>query len=177
MSNTSCKPSTTQVLGPILDGDEVIIAALSSDGTTLESIVPRVSPQSGGNVNVIPEFTYFTTDDARSVANADSTEISDDYPKFNIWYLSDSPEEQPDIQGTNPLVFFTFKNGSAVNAGVSCNGDCTGVVPDQSLKFPGISATYYPPAAGSKATPETRFLAPGKPTPLQLVAKNEERSW
>lgn len=166
MSNVKCKPTTTQVIGPILDGDEVIIGAVQGSGMSRTFNLLNVANDDDG------QFTSFTLADASEVASTNNRTTREDVPKFRIWFLSEDASG-----GENPLVFFTFSDGNAVNKGEECNGGCIGVSPTSTLPFPGISATYYTPSDGSEATPSTRYLSPGAPSPLQLVAVDGERSW
>jgi len=166
--NKDCKPANPQILGPILEGDEVIIAATSGppDNRVFGFLRPALTGESPN------PFTIFRVVDANNITTDNGTQIANEVPKYQIWYFSDSLSTNP-----NPFVFFTLSNENAVNKGALCGGECDGVVPKpgDGLPFPGISATYYPSVA--TIPPDTRYLAPGSPTPLQLVPTNNERTW
>lgn len=166
--NKDCKPANPQVIGPILEGEEVIIAA--SSGPSNNRVFGFLAPVRTGEAP--NQFTSFRIIDPNNIANDDSTDIVDNVPKYQIWYFSDSLSTNP-----NPFVFFTLSNENAVNKSGRCNGGCDGVTsnPRDGLPFPGISATFYP--STSTISSDTRYLAPGTPTPLQLVPANNERTW
>nr|QBK91816.1 MAG: hypothetical protein LCPAC304_01540 [Pithovirus LCPAC304] len=183
MSNKNCKAGSKlpgEIIGPILDGDEVIIAGefpveVGIGFTTLRFLTAEFFRTANAPTEGFSAFRWKS-----AVSAASSTKIIDSVPRFTIHYLANDPN--PDT--SNPLVFFTLNNNKAVNEGGDCQGRCVGVVsktdpPD--LVFPGIAATFYPPASTIPPVKSTqRYLAPGAPSPLQLIATGGvegERSW
>ncbi len=179
MSNKNCKAGSTlpgEIIGPILDGDEVIIAGefpVQVGSTFLRSLrfltAKLVETPLGGT----KAFSAFQWTSGSSAAS--STEIADSVPRFIIHYLANDPNPSTN----NPLIFFQLNNGAAVKDGGDCQGSCLGMTSQTNLVFPGIEATFYPTDADVippvKST--QRYLAPGAPSPLQLISTKEERSW
>jgi len=178
MSNRNCKPSSTQVIGPILDGEEVIIGVVNPDGSL-------------GYLSAAENLSFFGTvflNRPDEVISQDATALPDTIPKFQINFLANDPDNPTfsDPSGNNnPLVFFTLTNGKKLQS--RC-GDCDGLTSVKNLEFPGLSVTYYRPCreaivrnqrlcVDNKATDSDRYLSPGAPVPIQLVAVNGERSW
>jgi len=184
MSNKNCKPSSTQVIGPILEGDEVIIGVVNPDGSL---------GYLGAKEEEAPLFgtAFISQDSTKAILDRDNTMLLDSIPRFQINFLANDPSYPSfnDPSGNNnPLVFFTLTNGEEVRSRCS---NCKGLIPVQKvLEAPGLSVTNYrtcrqfDPLGSSerlcvdnKATKSNRYLSPGAPVPIQLIAVNGERSW
>lgn len=181
MSNKNCKPSSTQVIGPILDGDEVIIGVVNPDGSL-------------GYLSAAETISFFGTvfvnrGSTEVINGQDATALGGTIPRFQIHFLANDPSNPSfeDPSGNNnPLVFFTLTNGKSVQS--RCGSQCSGLAPATNLESPGLSATYFRPCremfvgservcVDNKATTSDRYLSPGAPVPIQLIAVNGERSW
>lgn len=171
--NMNCKPASPQVIGPILDQDEVIIGVVGPFG---KSFLPLVPASLGLGLGTI--FTYGESSDIRP--NPNKNLINSSIPKFTINYLS---PDQSTSGADHPIVFFTTKNGSTAQG--SCrrgpsNEPCTGLVRVSGGTPPGIGVAPITPCstcAMNNATSSNRYLVPGSPTPIQLIPVNGEGSW
>lgn len=175
--NSQCNPQSPQVLGPILDGDEVIIGVVGLDGKSFGPLVPAPLITFLGTI-----FTMGISSDIDPV----NGKISDEIPKFRINYLA---EDSSTSGANNPLVFFTTSNPAQAKAGCVKKSTlssqiCTGLTNTTSVPNPGISVSSIKMCnncpgeiSSNKATSENRYLVPGAPVPLQLIPVNGERSW
>lgn len=171
--NKNCKPQSPQVLGPILDQDEVIIGVVGLDGKSFGPLVPA----SG----VGPSASIFTMGSSADIKPTDG-KLSPEVPKFRINYLA---PDQATSGADHPVVFFTTVNGAQAKEGCAKNQfeiDCVGLTSTTSVPFPGISVAPIQPcnnclASSNSATAKNRYLVPGAPVPLQLIPVGGEGSW
>lgn len=171
--NKNCKPQSPQVLGPILDGDDVIIGVVGLDGKSFGPLVPVLVNSFLGTI-----FTMGSPSDIAPV----NGKISPDIPTFQINYLAPDPANSG---ADHPIVFFTITNQAQAKSGCIKNfNSCVGLTSTTSVPYPGISLSPMKPCnncpggvALNKATSKNRYLVPGAPVPLQLIPVNGERSW
>ena len=161
----TCNADKPEVLGPILDGDEVIIGVTFEVGTTTEETA-------FGFLNVV-STTIDKEENNFYVLNGAGNFDPKTVPRFTINFLSDDPSG-----GNNPYVFFTLNNGKDVRASCGCTSGIT------NISFPGIGVTSYPQTSAaanypsfSSSNPKVKFLYPGPAAPIQLIANDGTTPW
>jgi hypothetical protein len=163
--NMDVSKISPQILGPILDGDEVIIAVRTSAGRIR---IVDLFCDVGRNID------YFILDNPNLFGETLT-------PRFNVNFFS------PDNEGSkNPYVFFTIANSNEIP------GSCVATKPSSQVPFPGIGLTQYPgfircTGSGNNVTCNTispnsdgtgtYFASVGTPAPFQLVSTEGVTPW
>lgn len=173
--NMNCKPASPQVIGPILDQDEVMIGVVGLNGKTF---LPLVAGSIGLTLGTI--FTSGESTDIRFDVDSRG-ELSPSIPTFTINYLS---RDQSTSGADHPIVYFTTTNGAAAQGSCRRNStreNCVGLAGVRSSSRPGIGVAPIPPCTNcsgtNSATSSNRYLVPGSPVPIQLIPVNGEGSW
>lgn len=163
----TCKVESTEIIGPIFDGDEVIIAP------TFEFTINGETKTSLGYLDIANTNPVGKEDNFYVInSNEDQPFNPKTVPRFKIHFLSKDPNG-----GNNPYVFFVLNNPKEVH--LSCN--CTSGITN--IPFAGIGVTSYPPTITPQTPqfdtddPKVKFIYPGPPAPIQLIAANGATPW
>jgi len=166
----SCSVDNPEILGPIYDGDEVIIGATNILGSKLTLSYLNIHPTSVGG----KENTYITTG---VIETFDPNTV----PRYKINFLSEDPGGS-----SNPYVFFTLTNAAQIMANcpkensskensLTCKSGI-GNIPNAGIgvtTYPNENVQGYPASTNPKAS----FLYPGPPAPIQLMAVDGTTPW
>jgi len=167
----SCSADNPEILGPIYDGDEVII------GVTTTTISPNSNPTLS-YLCVTPSSVKGNENTYIKSCSFDNVFDPNALPRYKIHFLSPDP-----LGSDNPYVFFTLNNAKTIKAncpqqfsGLSCESGITNINPA------GLGVTTYPEETISgypeSESPKASFLYPGAPAPIQLVpADGTTTSW
>ena len=160
----SCSVDSPEILGPIYDGDEVIIGVTYKEGssTTLGFLYVQPNPV-GANEN-----NFF------GVSGGSILFTPENVPRFKINFLSE------DRSGSNnPYVFFTMANRKEIMDGCpKKGGTCKNGIGNISNSGIGVTSYSAETFIGYPSGPtKESFLYPGPPAPIQLMAADGTTPW